>query len=87
LTLPILKKNPLAKRLFNIVKIQNEVLVKIKNILITTLIAFLFIILLQNTQVVSIQFFFWNISMSRIILILFIFLLGFVSGYFSPRKR
>ena len=42
----------------------------------------LFIILLQNTQVVTIQLLFWQINMSRIILLLLTMLVGFILGYF-----
>ena len=37
----------------------------------------------QNTQVVTLKFLFWHVSMSRIILVIFIwmgFLLGFLIG-------
>lgn len=39
------------------------------------------IVLLQNTQIVTVNLFFWQISMSRIILLLLLFIMGFVSGY------
>lgn len=57
-----------------------------KNIAIIALAFLLVIILVQNTQVVSVQFLFWNISMSRIILILFVFLIGFGSGYLVKKR-
>jgi len=44
-----------------------------------------FIILLQNTQVVSMRFLFWQLSMSRIILFPLILLIGFVVGFFVGR--
>jgi uncharacterized integral membrane protein len=50
----------------------------------------LLIILLQNTQVVSIQLIFWKISMSRIIFLPLVALIGFGIGYFigrTTRKR
>ena len=55
--------------------------------MIAAVLVLLFVILVQNTPVVSIQFFFWNISMSRIILILFVLLIGFILGYFFAKKR
>ena len=45
----------------------------------------LLIILLQNTQVVSIRLLFWKISMSRIIFLPLVTLIGFVIGYFIGR--
>lgn len=46
----------------------------------------LFILLLQNTQVVSVQFLFWKWSMSRIILLPLILLIGFGVGFFVGKK-
>lgn len=43
------------------------------------------VILLQNTQVVSIQFLLWKISMSRIIFLPLVFIIGFIIGYFVGR--
>jgi len=44
---------------------------------------------LQNTEVVSISFLFWKLHMSRVVMILATFLIGFLLGYvFSGlRKR
>ena len=44
------------------------------------------IVLLQNTQVVSMRLLFWEISMSRIILLPLVVLIGFVIGFFVGRK-
>ena len=41
----------------------------------------LLIILLQNTQVVTVRLFFWKVSMSQIILISLTLLIGFVIGF------
>lgn len=46
----------------------------------------LLIFLLQNTQVVSVQFLFWKLSMSRIILLPLVMILGFVVGFFVGKK-
>jgi uncharacterized integral membrane protein len=44
--------------------------------------AVLFIIfLIQNTQVVTLRLYFWKISMSQIILIPLVLILGFILGY------
>lgn len=57
-------------------------------IIIALSVAFLFLItILQNTQVVSIQFLFWKLSMSRAILLPLLVVFGFCSGYFVGRKR
>ena len=44
------------------------------------------ILLVQNTQVISIQFLLWKLSMSRIILLFFAMLIGFLLGYFTAKK-
>jgi uncharacterized integral membrane protein len=54
---------------------------KQKTIVILILIVLAFVILIQNTQVVEVQIFFWKIAMSRIIMITFMLIVGFVIGY------
>ena len=49
---------------------------------VLTLILLFVIIVLQNTQVVDIQVLFWRLSMSRIILLFFSLVVGFVAGYY-----
>ncbi|MBU0468498.1 MAG: LapA family protein [Candidatus Omnitrophica bacterium] len=44
------------------------------------------VVLIQNTQVVSLQILFWKISMSRIIFLPLIMLIGFMVGFFVGRK-
>ena len=46
----------------------------------------LLVVLLQNTHVVAFHFLFWKFSMSQIILIPLMILLGFGIGYFSATK-
>ena len=41
----------------------------------------LIIFLVQNTQVVTLRLYFWKISMSQIILIPLVLILGFIIGY------
>ena len=54
---------------------------KVKYI-ITVILAVLFgILLMQNSEVVSLKMFFWEISMSRIIFFPLLLLLGFVIGF------
>ena len=59
---------------------------KPKTIAMLVLGGLLLIILLQNTQVVSVRFLFWKLSMSRIILLPLILLIGFIIGFFVGRK-
>ena len=58
----------------------------IKNIIIFIFALLFFIILLQNTQVVSFRFLFWELSMSRIIFLPVIMFIGFVAGFFVGKK-
>ncbi len=46
-----------------------------------------FIVVLQNTQVVEFQFLFWTFGMSRIVVISFMMLVGFVTGYLVARME
>jgi uncharacterized integral membrane protein len=54
---------------------------KPKIILATVVSILVIIILLQNTQVVTLRLFFWKVSMSQIILISLTLLIGFVIGF------
>ncbi len=54
---------------------------KPKIIIALVFIAILLVILIQNTQVVTLQLLFWEISMSQILLTSFTLLIGLVSGY------
>lgn len=55
-------------------------MMKTKTIIILVLIALFVIILIQNTQVVTLRLFFWKLGMSQIILIPLIMAIGFVVG-------
>jgi len=59
---------------------------KPKNIALVVLGVLLLVVLLQNTQVVSIRFLFWKLSMSRIILLPLIMLIGSIIGFFIGRR-
>jgi uncharacterized integral membrane protein len=51
-------------------------------LVIVAILTFLFIILLlQNTEVVSLKLFFWEISMSRILFFPVLLLTGFIIGF------
>ncbi len=52
---------------------------------VLSLATLLVIIVLQNTQVVDIRVLFWQLSMSRIILLLFSLVVGFAGGYYLRR--
>lgn len=54
---------------------------KPKTIVILVVIAFFLIILIQNTQVVTLRLLFWKVGMSQIILVPLIMVIGFIIGY------
>lgn len=51
------------------------------------LIVLFLILLFQNTQMVSVKIYFWEIAMSQIILIPLVLLIGFVAGYLVARFK
>ncbi len=53
----------------------------LKTILVVVLAVLSFVVLIQNTEVVTLRFLFWELSVSRIILIPFMMIIGFVLGY------
>ena len=57
-----------------------------KVISLTALGILVLIVLLQNTQVVTLRFLFWQVSMSRIILLPLILLAGFAAGFFVGKS-
>jgi len=59
---------------------------KPKHIIILILAALAVIFVFQNSEVVAIQLFFWTITMSRIIMIGGLLLIGFLIGYLLARK-
>ena len=52
-----------------------------KLIILTIVSLLCIVILLQNTEVVTIKLLFWEISMSRIIFFPFLLVIGFVIGF------
>jgi uncharacterized integral membrane protein len=56
---------------------------KPKTIIVVILIVLALVIILQNTEVVTLRFLFWDLSMSRVILIPLLMLVGFVLGYIA----
>ena len=51
------------------------------------LVALFVILVLQNTQVVDIRLLFWQLSMSRIILLLFSLVVGFAAGVYVQKGK
>ena len=64
---------------------------KVKLIVFLIVVILFLILIVQNTEVVTLKVFFWEISMSQAILFLLIFVLGMISGWVScvvyKRKR
>lgn len=60
---------------------------KPKTIIFIILAIVFLIFLLQNTQIVTVQFLFWNFTMSRIILIALILLVGLILGFIIAEVR
>ena len=62
-----------------------------KSIVVLIVACLLLIVILQNTQVVTFQLFFWKVGMSRIILLALTLVVGFALGYtvaeFGGRKH
>lgn len=56
---------------------------KPKAVAIMILAILFLIILIQNTHVITLNLFFWKISLSTIILIVFVLLGGFIIGYLT----
>lgn len=52
-----------------------------KFIIAMVLVVLVVILLFQNTQVVTLKLYFWEISMSQIILIPLVLFIGFLAGY------
>ena len=50
-------------------------------------IIFIVVFTLQNTEVVTISFLFWKLQMSRVVMILAMFLIGFLLGYICRGMR
>ena len=61
--------------------------IKPRQVVIIVLVVISAIILFQNTDIVIIRLLLWEISMSRILLILFFLMTGFVIGLFTARSK
>ena len=49
----------------------------------TGLVLILIIFIVQNTEVVSIKFLFWELSLSRVLMVFLVFVSGAVVGWFA----
>lgn len=49
--------------------------------IVAILVLFVLIFLAQNIEVVTVKFIFWELSMSRAVLLFFSLLLGFITGW------
>jgi putative membrane protein len=58
-----------------------------KTIIFIVIWSLFLIFLIQNAQVVTLQLFFWKISMSRIILIAITALIGFILGFMTAGMK
>jgi len=58
---------------------------KPKTIIILILVVLALVVVLQNTEIVTLQLFFWKISMSRIIFISFLLVVGFILGFLAAK--
>ncbi len=59
---------------------------KTKELIFIAVSVFAFIVLIQNTQVVTIKVLFWHLGMSKIILLIIAFLFGLISGYMLNKR-
>ena len=61
----------------------------IRNILFVVLIGGVLVFVVQNTQVVEVNFLFWTLSMSRALILLITLAIGLVGGWLLtvPRAR
>jgi uncharacterized integral membrane protein len=59
---------------------------KPKTIIILVFIALLVVVLIQNTQIVTFSLLFWRVSVSEMILVPLVLLIGFVLGFLVAKK-
>jgi uncharacterized integral membrane protein len=60
---------------------------KLKTIIAIILAVLALVIVIQNTQVVSLQLFFWQVYMSRIVLIILMLAIGVAIGYIIAKVK
>jgi putative membrane protein len=52
-----------------------------KGVIILVLVVLCIVVFFQNTEVVTFRLFFWDLSMSRIVMLLFTLIVGVIIGY------
>ena len=60
---------------------------KIKSVVLISLVVLCLIVLFQNTEMVTLRFLFWHFSISQIFLIPIVLAIGFVLGYLVFRLK
>ena len=58
-----------------------------KNIVIIVLAALFVLFVVQNTRIVEVQLLFWNVSMSRSLMLLGTLFIGLIGGWFLGRAK
>jgi len=66
---------------FEFIDDEGGIFVKPKTVSILVLIILFLVFLIQNTRVVTLRLYFWKISMSQIVLIPLVLVLGFALDY------
>ncbi len=59
---------------------------KSRTVLILVLIALFAVLLIQNSELATLRFFFWPIYAPQFILVFFIFLIGFLVGFLAAKS-
>lgn len=54
-----------------------------KTVIILILVAIAIILIFQNTEVVTFKILLWDVTMSRIVWLLIVLVIGFVAGYLA----
>ena len=58
-----------------------------KGVIILVLVVLCLVVFFQNTEVVTFKLFFWELSMSRIVMLLFTLIVGIIIGYVIATLR
>ena len=59
----------------------------LKGVIILVLVVLCLVVFFQNTEVVAFKLFFWELSMSRIVMLLFTLIVGIIIGYVIATLR
>ncbi len=66
---------------------KEKMTVKSKTVLILVLVVLAVVIVVQNSEIVTLQLFFWKIMMSRIIFMVGLLAVGFVLGFLVTQRK